>query len=220
MRYLGGMSTQPLVIDIFSDIICPWCFLGKRRLDAAIAMVPEADVTVRWRPFFLDPAIPKEGIDRRKYLVNKFGEGRLKTLHDPLIAAGQQDDVPYAFDKITRTPNTLDAHRVVRWAGETGVQHKLVEALFVAYWRDGRDVGDHDVLADIANAEGMDRKAVRRDLASDTDKLEVFAEVQQAQSMGVQGVPTFILAQRFGVSGAQSAELLADGIRRAVAKQE
>lgn len=214
------MNTQPLVIDVISDVICPWCFLGKRRLDAAIALVPEADVTVRWRPFFLDASIPAEGLDRRDYMLKKFGAERLKTIHDPLVAAGLADGVPYAFDKITRTPNTLNAHRVIRWAGEAGRQQVVVEALFMAYWHAGLDIGDTATLVDVADANGMNRKRVKTDLASDRDKLEVFAEVQQAQSMGVSGVPTFVMAQRFGVSGAQSAALLADGIRRAMGKQQ
>ncbi len=213
------MAKTPVVIDVVSDVICPWCFLGKRRLDMAIALVPEAEVSVRWRPFFLDPSIPPEGLDRRDYMVKKFGEERLKTIHDPLIAAGRADGVPYQFDKILRTPNTHNAHRVIRWAADAGVQPEIVEALFLAYWRDGRDVGDLEVLADIAGQGGLHGKRVKRDLASDLDKIEVFSEVQQAQSMGVQGVPTFILAQRFGVTGAQSADVLADGIRRAVEKQ-
>jgi predicted DsbA family dithiol-disulfide isomerase len=207
-----------IVIDIVSDVICPWCFLGKRRLDKAIAMVPEAQVNVRWRPFFLDPTIPADGMDRRQYMVNKFGEERLKTIHDPLIKAGLEDDVPYQFERITRTPNTLNAHRVIRWAAEAGRQTDVVEALFLAYWRDGRDIGDVDELVEIASANGLKKTRVAADLASDKDRLEVFSEVQQAQSMGIQGVPTFVFAQKFGVSGAQSATLLADGLRRAMAE--
>jgi predicted DsbA family dithiol-disulfide isomerase len=172
----GSMMRTSVVIDLVSDVICPWCFLGKRRLDKAIALVPEADVAVRWRPFFLDPTIPPEGQDRRQYLVNKFGEERLKTLHEPLEAAGKVDDVPYAFDKITRTPNTVNAHRVIRWAGESGVQQDVVEALFLAYWRDGRDVGDSDTLVTVAKSCGMDGKQVKRDLNSDRDRLEVFTK--------------------------------------------
>jgi predicted DsbA family dithiol-disulfide isomerase len=207
-----------IVIDIVSDVICPWCFLGKRRLDKAIAMVPEAQVHVRWRPFFLDPTIPAEGMDRRQYMLNKFGEERLKTIHDPLIKAGAEDGVPYQFERITRTPNTLNAHRVIRWAAEAGKQTDVVEALFLAYWRDGRDIGNVDELVEIAAATGLKKSRVAADLASDKDRLEVFSEVQQAQSMGIQGVPTFVFAQKFGVSGAQSATLLADGLRRAMAE--
>jgi predicted DsbA family dithiol-disulfide isomerase len=205
---------KTLTIDIVSDVICPWCFLGKRRLDKAIAMVPDVEVTTRWRPFFLDSTIPPEGMDRRQYMANKFGEERLKTIHDPLIAAGLEDGVPYQFDRITRTPNTLNAHRLIRWSGATGHQTEIVEALFMAYWNEGKDVGDTATLAAIANAHSVRNIAER--LATDTDKLEVFNDVQQAQSMGISGVPTFILAQRFGVSGAQSVEYLANGIKRAL----
>jgi predicted DsbA family dithiol-disulfide isomerase len=211
------MTAKPLTIDVVSDVICPWCFLGKRRLDKALALVPDVNVQVRWHPFFLDPSIPPEGIGRREYLAKKFGEARLVTLHDPLVAAGKQDGVPYEFDKIKKTPNTLNAHRLIRWAAEAGKQSEVVETLFMAYWNEGRDIGDVDTLIDIAKSHGM--QGVAKDLASDKDKVETFAEVQQAQSMGVSGVPTFILAQRFGVSGAQSPELLADGIRRAVMEQ-
>ncbi len=207
--------TKTLTIDVVSDVICPWCFLGKRRLDKAIAMVPEAEVQVRWHPYFLDPTIPADGISRHDYMTKKFGAERLKTIHDPLIAAGREDGVPYAFDQITRTPNTLNAHRLIYWSAAAGKQAGIVEALFMAYWSEGKDVGDTATLAAIAESKGM--KQVRKDLATDKDKLEIFTEVQQAQSMGIQGVPTFILAQKFGVSGAQSPELLADGIRRAIA---
>lgn len=209
-------TPKPVFIDVVSDVICPWCFLGKRRLDKAITLVPEASVTVRWRPFFLDPTIPPEGKDRREYLVNKFGEAKLKTLHDPLVKAGEEDDVPYHFDKITRTPNTLNAHRIIRWSAPAGKQQDMVEGLFLAYWRDGKDIGDIDTLIDIASNHGLNSKRLAKDLHTDLDKLDVFQEVQQAQSMGIQGVPTFIVDQRFGVSGAQSANLLADGIRRAM----
>ncbi len=176
-------------------------------------MVPEAQVQVRWHPFFLDPSIPVEGIDRRQYLVNKFGEERLKTLHNPLEEAGAKDGVPYEFDKITRTPNTLNAHRLIRWAADAGKQAEIVEKLFFAYWNQGKDIGDINTLSEIAETSGL--KRVRKDLSTDKDKLEIFTEVQQAQSMGIQGVPTFIVAQKYGVTGAQSPELLADGIRRA-----
>jgi predicted DsbA family dithiol-disulfide isomerase len=208
------MSEKHLVIDVVSDVICPWCFLGKRRLDKALLLVPEVQTQIRWRPYFLDPSIPQEGMDRHEYMSKKFGEERLKTIHVPLEEAGKLDDVPYRFDKITRTPNTLNAHRLIRWAAKAGKQLEIVEDLFVAYWHDGKDIGETKILSTIAEAHGM--KRVRKDLATDKDKLEVFTEVQQAQSMGIQGVPTFILAQKFGVSGAQSAELLADGIRRAI----
>lgn len=202
-------------IDVVSDVICPWCFLGKRRLDKALALIPEFKTEVVFRPFFLDPSIPPEGLDRHKYMADKFGEERLKTIHDPLIKAGLEDGVPYQFDKITRTPNTLDAHRVIRWAQAAGRQSEVVEALFVAYWRDGKDVGDHAVLSEIAKSIGLD---VATDLASDKDKNEVMQECERAQQMGISGVPTFIVNQKYGISGAQGAEMLAGAIREIAAK--
>ena len=207
--------SSTIQIDVVSDVICPWCFLGKRRLDAALALVPEITAQVVFRPFFLDPTIPAEGMDRRTYLVNKFGEARLSTLHDPLIASAKGDSVSFAFDKITRTPNTLNAHRLLRWALSDGKQREVAEALFVAYWNEGKDAGDTSVLVGIAERHGMDPQQVVADLSTDKDSEAVLREVQVAQQMGVTGVPTFIIAQRYGVVGAQSAAVLADAILKA-----
>jgi predicted DsbA family dithiol-disulfide isomerase len=203
-----------ITIDVVSDVICPWCFLGKRRLDKALSLIPDVKVEVVYRPFFLDPTIPAGGIDRHKYMSDKFGEERLKTIHDPLIAAGKEDGVPYHFDKITHTPNTMDAHRLIRWALPVGKQAEMKEALFVAYWSEGKDVGDQSVLIDIAASIGLGRETIAKNLASDKDKQEVIAETQQAQQMGITGVPTFIINHKYGISGAQSAEMLADAIKK------
>ena len=119
------MTADPIVIDIVSDVVCPWCFLGKRRLEKAMAMLPEQRFSIHWRPFQLDSTIPREGMPRKTYLERKFGAARLATLHDPLIAAGKAEGIPFAFDKITRSPNTLNAHRLIRWAGEAGKQDEL-----------------------------------------------------------------------------------------------
>lgn len=202
-----------LEIDVVSDVICPWCFLGKRRLDKAIASIDDIKVEVNWRPFLLDPTIPKEGMSRREYMENKFGAERLKTIHDPLIAAGKEDDVPYAFDKITRTPNTMDAHRLIRWSHVSGKQHDVAERLFMAYWNEGKDIGDRSVLIQIAADAGMDAVETAGKLASDIDVKAVAAEVVQASSMGVTGVPCFILGRKQGLIGAQPAEQLAKVIR-------
>jgi predicted DsbA family dithiol-disulfide isomerase len=204
-------------IDVVSDVICPWCFLGKRRLDKALAMLDGIEVEVAWRPFMLDPTIPKEGLSRHAYMTAKFGAERLKTIHDPLIAAGKEDGVPYRFEAITRTPNTLDAHRVIRWAHQHGKQHELAERLFMAYWNEGKDVGEHHVLADVAAASGMDRAQVISDLASELDAGKVMGEIAMAGRMGVTGVPTFILGRKYGVVGAQSAGVIADAIRKLAA---
>jgi predicted DsbA family dithiol-disulfide isomerase len=205
-----------ITIDVVSDVICPWCFLGKRRLDKALSLIPEVKAEVVFRPFFLDPSIPQNGLSRQEYMEAKFGKERLKTIHDPLIAAGRADGVPYHFDKITRTPNTLDAHRLIRWAKIEGKQAEIVEALFMAYWSEGRDVGDHKVLAAIATAHGMDGEKVLAALATDQNKMEVLQETQQAQQIGVTGVPTYIINRKFGVVGAQDASMLAEQIKKAV----
>ena len=201
-------------IDVVSDVICPWCFLGKRRLDKALALTPDVQARVVFRPFFLDPTIPAEGMDRRTYLVNKFGEERLATLHDPLVAAGKEDDVPYAFDKITRTPNTLNAHRLSRWAFMAGAQRPVMEALFMAYWSWGQDISDIDVLTTIATVHGLRAEDIRRVLESDEDAQNVLEEAQLAQRMGVTGVPTFIFNRKYGMVGAQPVNALAEMIRK------
>ena len=204
-----------ITIDVVSDVICPWCFLGKRRLDKALSLIPEVKTEVSFRPFFLDSSIPSEGLDRHQYMAAKFGEERLKTIHDPLIKAGKDDGVPFHFDKITRTPNTMDAHRLLRWAKIEGKQLEIAEALFMAYWSYGSDVGDHIVLADIGTAHGMDREKILSALDTDQDKTEVLAETQQAQQIGVTGVPTYIMNRKYGVVGAQGAEMLAEQIIKA-----
>ena len=202
------------IIDVVSDVICPWCFLGKRRLDAALARIEDLDVLVRWRPFMLDPTIPPEGLDRQDYMLAKFGPERLKTIHDPLIAAGEELGVPFDFDAITRTPNTLDAHRLIRWAHTVERQHETAERLFMAYWNEGQDVGDRDVLARCAGDAGINAAQIRELLDSAQDVEETKAEIQHATSIGVTGVPTFILGQSYALVGAQSPEVLVDAIGR------
>jgi predicted DsbA family dithiol-disulfide isomerase len=207
-----------VTVEVVSDVICPWCFLGKRRLDKALASIPDVEVEVVFRPFFLDPTIPAEGQDRHEYMLAKFGEERLRTIHDPLIKAGLEDDVPFKFDRITRTSNTLNAHRLINWARADGKQSEIAEALFLAYWRDARDIGDIDVLIDIAKSCGLDSEKVERDLLSDRDAKLIATEVLSAQRMGVTGVPTYIINQRYGVVGAQPAEVLASAIQQVAAE--
>jgi predicted DsbA family dithiol-disulfide isomerase len=208
---------KSILVDVVSDVICPWCFLGKRRLDKAIGLLGGIKVEVNWWPFFLDPTIPKEGVSRRTYLENKFGAERLKTIHDPILAAGKADGVPYAFNKITRTPNTMDAHRLIRWSHDGGKQHDVTERLFLAYFSLGLDIGDRTVLVKIAGEAGMDSSAVSAKLDNDTDVDAVNAEVERAYRMGVTGVPCFIFAQKQGLMGAQPAEVLADAIGKLAA---
>ena len=206
---------QPVIsIDVVADVICPWCFLGKRRLDKALAQLPDIRVEVVNRPFFLDPTIPAEGLDRHKYMADKFGEARLATIHKPLEEMGAKDGVPYHFDRITRTPNPLDAHRLIRWAQQAGKQAEVVEALFCAYWSDGKDIGDADVLSQIAQSCGMDGNEVARLLSTGVDAEAVLDEVRKAYALGVQGVPTFIINNKYGISGAQEVGTLAEAIKK------
>jgi len=201
------------VIDVVSDVICPWCFLGKRRLDAAMALL-DLDIMVRWRPYMLDPTIPPEGLDRRAYMLNKFGAERLATIHDPLIEAGRELGIPYDFDAITRTPNTLDAHRLIRWSHTVERQTEMVERLFMAYWSEGKDIGNRDVLAHCAGEAGINAQQIRELLDTEQDVAETQAEIAHATNIGVTGVPTFILGQSYALVGAQSPEVLADAIGR------
>lgn len=208
---------KAISIDVISDVICPWCFLGKRRLDKAISLLDGIKVEVNWKPFFLDPTIPAKGMRRRAYLENKFGADRLDTLHDPLVAAGKAEGVPFAFDKITRTPNTMDAHRLIRWRRDGDKQHDMAERLFMAYFTGGLDIGDRAVLLKIAREAGMDEAEVSMKLENDADIDAVNAEVERAYRMGVTGVPCFIFGQKQGLIGAQPADVLAEAIAKLAA---
>ena len=217
------MSTpvEPLTIDVVSDVVCPWCFLGKRRLEAAIrAEGDRSPVVVRWRPFQLDPSIPQQGLDRRSYLKAKFNDdARLAAVHDRLADLGEAVGIDYAFDRIERAPNTLDAHRLIRWAAADGVQNAVVERLFRLYFEEGDDLGDRNVLIEVGRESGMDAGSISRRLADGADVEAVRAEIAQAQAIGVSGVPFFIFASRFGVPGAQDADVLARAIAQARAAQ-
>jgi predicted DsbA family dithiol-disulfide isomerase len=213
-------SAEPLIIDVVSDVVCPWCFLGKRRLEAAIRDSDAGPIAVRWRPYQLDPSIPAAGLDRRAYLSAKFkDDSRLAAIHDHLTELGAEVGAAYAFDKIKRAPNTLDAHRLIRWADVGDQQNAVVERLFQLYFEEGRDIGDRTLLAAIAGECGMDAKLVAERLAAGEDVEAVEAEIAQAQAMGVTGVPFFIFASRLGVPGAQAVDVLAKAIAQARASQ-
>lgn len=211
--------SEAVTVDVVSDVICPWCFLGKRRLDKAIASLAPQAVEVRWRPFQLDPSIPKTGIPRQAYLQAKFGAGgRLAELHKPLVAAGERDGIAYAFEKITVTPNSLDAHRLIRWSHTHDLQNAMAERLFSLYWLEGADIGVHNVLIKAAVDVGLDGTLVAQLLQSEADLDAVIAEINQASELGITGVPTFIIAGRYAVVGAQSSEVLSGAIMRAAAE--
>ncbi|NBQ38749.1 MAG: DsbA family oxidoreductase [Alphaproteobacteria bacterium] len=210
--------SEPLVIDIVSDVVCPWCYVGKKHIEKALANMPDIDAVVRWHPFQLDPSIPAEGYDRKAYMAKKFGDGgQLKAAHERLEALGNSNGIAFQFDAISRSPNTLDAHRLIRWADEAGVQDAVVSSLFQSYFEEGLDIGDRSVLAFIAGKAGMDSDLVTARLETDMDVESVRAEIAEAGRIGVSGVPFFILAQKLAVSGAQPSEVLMDAIRQAMA---
>ncbi|WP_375690794.1 DsbA family oxidoreductase [Pseudooceanicola sp. LIPI14-2-Ac024] len=193
-------------LDILSDPICPWCYIGKTQLDRALAERPEHPFVIEWHPFQLNPDMPREGMDRRDYLRGKFGDkadaayGRIS---DHAKSLGIEAD----FDKITRTPNTLDAHRLIHWAGIEQRQGPMVDALFQANFVEGRDIGQHDVLADLADGIGMDAAVVLKLLQSDADTQMIRDRDAHSREMGVNAVPTFIVAQRHAVPGAQDKDV-------------
>jgi predicted DsbA family dithiol-disulfide isomerase len=209
-------SAEPLIIDVVSDVVCPWCYLGKRRLEAAIRDSDEGPISVRWRPYQLDPSIPLGGMDRRAYMRGKFkDDSRLQAIHDHLTELGAEVGAAYAFEKIERAPNTLDAHRLIRWADVGDQQNAVVERLFQLYFEQGRDIGDQALLVATARECGMDAELVAKRLAKGDDVEAVEAEIAQAQAMGVTGVPFFIFASRLGVPGAQAVDVLAKAIAQA-----
>ena len=212
---------EPLTIDVVSDVVCPWCYLGKRRLDAAIREAGDgAPIAVRWRPFQLDASIPAGGMDRRAYMKAKFNDDvRLAAIHDRLTDMGEQVGIAYAFDRIERAPNTLDAHRLIRWASDGDKQDAVVDRLFRLYFEEGRDIGDRQVLVEAARDCGMDVDLVEQRFAGGDDVDAVQAEIAQAQAVGVSGVPFFIFASRFGVPGAQDTDVLTKAIAQARAAQ-
>lgn len=213
------MTETMIAIDVISDVMCPWCYIGKRRLEAAAAASPDIALDVHWRPFQLDATIPEGGMDRRIYLERKFGSPEVvERVYAPVRAAGAAEAIPFAFDRIRRSPNTINAHRLIRWAGQAGLQDEMVERLFRLYFIEGGDLTDTAVLAEAAAEAGMEHELVVRLLAGDADTGEVRDEIEAAQRMGVTGVPTFIVAGRYAVVGAQPAEVLSGAIAKARAE--
>jgi predicted DsbA family dithiol-disulfide isomerase len=196
-------------IDVISDTVCPWCYIGKRRLERALSLRPQIEFDVRWRPFQLDPNTPVEGVDRKVYMERKFGSSeKIKPIHTALLKAGEDEGLAFAFEKITRTPNTLNSHRVIRWSHSLGLQDKLVELLFRRYFMDGADIGQIKVLAAIADEVGMDGELTEELLESDADRELVAREDSLARKIGINGVPTFLIGGKVLVNGAQDAEHL------------
>lgn len=205
-------------LDIISDTVCPWCYIGKKRLEKAQIERPTIDFNINWRPFQLDPTIPAEGVDRQAYLNRKFGAERAKSAGNAIREAGEMEGISFAFDKIKRSPNTLDSHRLIKWAGSAGVQNKVVDQLFVRYFENGENIGEHSVLLEAAKDAGMDVDIVRDLLASDSDLKQTELEDHQAREMGISGVPCFLFEGKFAIVGAQEVSSLTRYIDKVEAK--
>jgi predicted DsbA family dithiol-disulfide isomerase len=195
-------------IDIVADVACPWCFIGKRRLERALALRPDIAATRSWRAFQLNPDMPAEGISREFYLAAKFGSPRQATRsYTTIAAAGRGEGIEFAFERIRRTPNTLRAHRLIRLAATEGFSDAIVEVLFHAYFVEGLDIGDIETLAAIAARAGLDYDATRTYLVSEAGVPEVLAEEGRARRLGIHAVPCFVLERGYAIAGAQEPEM-------------
>ncbi len=202
-----------------ADVVCPWCYIGKRRIENALALVPDVPVEVRFRPFFLNAWVPREGISREDYLTTKFGSvDAYKGIAGRVVAAANEEGLVYRPDLVKRQPNTTDCHRLIHWAEAQGNAAEMKQRLMELYFRDGGDLTDRDVLVQAAADVGLDANDVRKRLATDEDVALVSGQAQEASDKGISGVPTYVFAQKYAVSGAQPPDLLARAIRQVSAE--
>lgn len=211
-----------VAIEMVSDLVCPWCWLGLRRIEAAIAEAQDVKVQLLFRPFELDPSIPAGGVDYKEYMSGRVsspeGRERMSMMRQALIDYGEAENIPYRFDAVTRRPNSFDAHRLVRWAQGQGKGAAAKEALFKAYFNQGRDIGDHGELVEIAREIDLDPEIVTTLLRTDADTGAVREEAETFREMGISGVPTYIANRRMAVQGAESVEKLVKFIRHAASQ--
>jgi predicted DsbA family dithiol-disulfide isomerase len=213
-------ANNPVRIDVVSDIVCPWCFIGKKRLESAVALVPDIPVEVHFRPYYLNDWIPREGIARNEYLTRKFGSPeRYHGIAGRVAAAAAQEGLVYDKDKISNQPNTIDAHRLIYWADAKGLAPQMKQKLMDLYFTQGADLTKRDVLVKAAADVGLDEATVRADLATDKDEALIEQSAQSAKEAGIDGVPTFIFAGKYAISGAQEPEALAKVIRQMAEEQ-
>jgi predicted DsbA family dithiol-disulfide isomerase len=214
-------SVQPLQIDVVSDVVCPWCFIGKRRLEKALELIPDIAVEVRYHPYFLNPWVPREGMPREDYLTAKFGSpDRYKSIAGRVVAAAAAEGLTYAADKLTRQPNTLDCHRLILWAGAGGKAAQMKQRLMDLYFTEGADLSEREVLVQAAADCGLDPDKTRDMLASEADVERVENAANAAKNAGIDGVPTYILGGVAAVTGAQSPEMLANAIEQVATNRE
>jgi predicted DsbA family dithiol-disulfide isomerase len=211
--------SEPVSIDVYSDVVCPWCYIGKRKLEQALVRLNAQNVAVTpiWRAFQLNPDMPVAGLARKEYVETKFGgPERAVQIYARVTAVGNEVGLPFQFEKIQRQPNTINAHRLIRYAGDHGKQDAVVEALFRAFFIEIRDIGDVDTLSEIAASAGMNRDAIHRYLASEQGAETVRQEDAVARQLGITGVPFFVFGGKYAVSGAQEAQVLTETYRQAV----
>jgi predicted DsbA family dithiol-disulfide isomerase len=212
-------AAKSLTVDVVSDVVCPWCYIGKRRLETALAEVKDVNVEVRWHPFFLNPWVPREGISREQYLTTKFGSVEAyDKIATRVVDAAASEGLEYHPGRVKRQPNTLDCHRLIHWAEDSGKSAAVKQRLMELYFRDGGDLTDREVLVQAAADCGLDADSVRQRLGTDEDVDLVSQQAQSAAQAGVNGVPTFILGNKYGISGAQPADQLAAAIRQVAAE--
>jgi len=205
-------------IQMIFDTVCPWCYIGKRRMEQALALRPHVDIDLVWRPFLLNREIPADGIDRTAYLIRKFGsEARVRRIYGAIAQAGESVDIDFAFDRIERTPNSVDSHRLIRYALLNGANPRIVETLFFEYFIEGLDIGRQDVLQEIGARDGLDGAAIGAYLNSEEDIDFVYNENTRARRMGINGVPAFVFNEKMVISGAQEPQILARMIDAAIA---
>jgi predicted DsbA family dithiol-disulfide isomerase len=212
-------NLKPLKIDVFSDVVCPWCYIGKRRLENALALVPDIPVEVSWRPFLFNSWVAREGISREQYLTTKFGSPEAyKDIAGRVVTAAAEDGLIYRPELIKRQPNTIDCHRLIHWAEAKGKAAEMKQRLMELYFRDGGDLTDINVLAQAAAHCGLDADDVRKRLVTDQDVALISGQAQEATDKGVSSVPIFVFAQNYAMSGAQPAEQLVRAIRQVSAE--
>lgn len=212
-------ALKPLVLDVVSDVVCPWCYIGKKRIEDALALVPDVPVQLNWRPFFLNPWVPREGITRDEYLTQKFGSVEAyKNIAGRVGDAARAEGLEYNSQLVKRQPNTIDCHRLIHWAEAIGKAPQMKQRLMELYFRDGGDLTDTEVLVQAARDVGLDGDDVRKRLATDEDVERISNWAREASEKGISGVPTFVFAQKYAVSGAQDAKNLARAIRQVSAE--
>ena len=213
-------SKEPLIVDIVSDVVCPWCFIGKKRIEKALALIPDIPVELRFRPYFLNDWIPREGISREDYLTKKFGGvDRYKGIAQRVAAAAAEEGLVYAMDKISRQPNTIDAHRLIHWATSSGKAPQMKQRLMDLYFTEGGDLTDKTMLAQAAADIGLDRDQIAQWLDSDKDVALITQEAEAAKAAGIEGVPTFIFGNLLATSGAQPPEVWAQVFQQVLTAQ-